>query len=447
MKKIKLLILMILVVCTSYVTYSNANAQNEPINLSIQQFEISDKIYDGQPINDPIVNFVDENNQPIILNREDYVITYEYSSFRQTTKPFLVDCYTAILEIVNDDYYCQNGYCTFEIIKASAFTVVINDITICENSEPKPPSYNIVGNCYDDLEEEYFLQINNEHKSFKQVNFLELPCGIYQISLSVDESLYFNYEDIIIQKANFFVNKLKMTTSYNGIIFEVAKPNGIKFNYTLQINSKNFNSNLFNKKQEVALAFNVCFMEENSIIELEDCTCKINFKVRDKDKFKVYSIIDGKLKSLPIKINEDNVVVLIDKTSDIIFVYEKTQIHFVIFTFILLLIGFVELILAIKKFKLNSNKLFSFSIPYMFLIYINYFDLALFILALWFVAFSSVLLYHSIVKDKKLKEQSKINVSLNNENFTREDEDLFNFISKAKQMEEYDLEEIIENEK
>ena len=140
----------------------------------------------------------------------------------------------------------------------------------------------------------------------------------------------------------------------------------------------------------------------------------------------------------------DGQVIFESKNSDLTFafVYEKDKINLIGFSIIFIFASLIEIFLAIKIFKFRFGKLYGVCAPVWLLIYIQNFDLFLFIISLWILIFSTLILIYSIKENKKRNEfKNKLN-NMYSDEITKEDEELYDFIIKSKKQEEFELEEI-----
>lgn len=444
MKKIKIFIFMFLLIvlfCPSKTT--NVLAQDKTL-IRVENFSIESKIYDNQTIKYPNLKFINIiNNQEVILTKNDYEI--EFHSSKQITKalPKTFGGYTAILSLKNSSYELDKNYnCEFVIHKAQSFTINLKDITICENMALKNPEYEIIGKCYDKLNEKFYLNINNQKILFNQIKRSDLSNGIYDIIMEIDNLP--DYENIVINKAKYYVNKNSLSFKNKDFDLVVTKDFGISIDKVLKCEFVD-NLNKFDKFKKVDLEFSIYFDLGENIEYLQGYTCKLKYKIKDLNKFKVFSVKDDTITELPYIYNDGYVIFSIDEdVKEFTFCYQREKASMYVYSIILLIISFIEIFLAIKVFKLhigkNSKVINSVCIPVWSLIYFNTLDIVLFLASIWVFILSTIVFIYSVYTYKNGNDNNKTE----NKDITSEDEDLYNFIAKNKQVEKYELEEIIE---
>ncbi|MBQ7308107.1 MAG: hypothetical protein IJW82_06240, partial [Clostridia bacterium] len=332
---------------------------------------------------------------------------------------------------------------SFEILQAEAFIIKVNDKIICEGMELVKPTYEIKGTCYPlDLEsiertKEYYLTINNQKINFENLTTSDLLPNEYELKIEVGNNP--NYKNIIIENAKYLVNKKSINSTLDNSLITVTKQQGINHNLELYCNKKNIDEKIFDETQKVELVFDLALKNNQEIVSVNGSVIKVKYKVDNVNNFKIYSINGEKLSDVLYTINNDEVIFMADNNDTIFaFVYERTKVSLIGFSIIMILVSLVEIFLAIKIFNFRFGKMYGVCTPIWLLIYIENFDLFLFLISLWILIFSTLILIYSIKENKQ-----KITIKPNDDCFTKEDEDLFNFIMKNKKDDDYELEEIL----
>ena len=432
LKKLFIIVLLALILC---LPCKNGVANASTNNLTITKFEVESKVYDGTPVSNITVEFKD-GDEVKNIDPSDYQITFKSVGTIYNSAPYVPGKYTADIKPVNPDYDFFET-CQFEIYRAPQFTITINDVAINEDMVVKSPTLFITGNCYDNLNEQYCLLIDNQKVSFTSLKGHTLPVGIYPIMLEHAYLPY--YDDIIINNGTYYVNRKQLSVADNTIT--VKKSNGINADYTL-IKTNNLKyADYFDKTYSVIESFDLFFENNGSNYNVKNCTVTADIKVNNTDSLVVFVTNGNDYKQVKSVVNDNSIIFEVnDDYTGIVFVNKKQKVTLYVFSVILIILSISQIIITFKVFKLKSYKVASICAPEFLLIYFNSIDIFIFILSIWIFVLSTIIMVYSYILYKHKKQVKKINIADN------DDMELYNYLKFKKQdNKEYELEEIIED--